>query len=103
MLVVARERDLRLARAARRAIERERDRDGERIVGRDAARVTQHERCVRVALAGEVRELRAEHPAAVLGEPAIGLGEWILERAGRELVELAVEDRLEARRRRPGE
>ena len=59
--------------------------------------MTQHERRVRVALAGEVCELRAEHPPAVFGQAAIALGQRIVERARGELVQLAVEDGLEAR------
>ena len=102
LLVVAGDGDLRLAGAARRAIERERDRHRERVVRGDAARVAHDERRVRVALAREVRELRAEHPAAVLGEAAIDLGQRIVERACGELVELTVEDRLEAARAAAG-
>src|SRR6185436_12844055 len=89
-LPVPRSGHLRLARSAHGSIERERDRYRERIVRGDPAGMAHHERRVRIVLAGEVRELRAEQPAGIGRQSAVEVRQRIAKDTGGELLELAV-------------
>ena len=92
---VSGEGDSCVACALRAAVDRERGRGFERIVGRDAARVAEEEVRVRVAVAGEVRELTADQEAAVRGQVSVLLGERVAEDTRSDVVRFAVERDLE--------